>query len=263
MTTQGIGPRVLRKEDARHLHGRGSFVSDMMLPGQSEVAFLRSPIAHGRIRAHRASRPAASAPSSRATISSASPTIVAPSDRAGLQDLANVRRWRTARCASSARPSPCASRRRAPRPRTSCEQIELDIDELPVLVDAQAARADTPTRVHERVGRQRLPHARRSTAASRPRAKGAPVVVKREIALARQAMVPMEGKAVLAYWDDRADQLMVYTSTQVPHMIRVGLARVPRHRAGAGARDLARRGRRLRLQSACCSRRSCASPGSR
>ena len=50
MTRQGVGVRVRRKEDARHLHGRGSFVSDMMLPGQSEVAFLRSPIAHGRIR---------------------------------------------------------------------------------------------------------------------------------------------------------------------------------------------------------------------
>src|SRR5262245_65611526 len=48
--TQGIGARLQRKEDARHLHGRGNFVSDMMLPGQSEVAFLRSPIAHGRIR---------------------------------------------------------------------------------------------------------------------------------------------------------------------------------------------------------------------
>ena len=50
MTRQGVGVRVRRKEDARHLHGRGSFVSDMMLPGQNEVAFLRSPIAHGRIR---------------------------------------------------------------------------------------------------------------------------------------------------------------------------------------------------------------------
>ena len=49
-------------------------------------------------------------------------------------------------------------------------------------------------------------------------------MVRREISLARQAMVPMEGKAVLAYWDERGDQLMVYTSTQVPHMIRVGLA---------------------------------------
>ncbi len=56
---QGIGARVLRKEDSRHLHGRGQFVSDMILPGQREVAFLRSPIAHARIAAASASRPAA------------------------------------------------------------------------------------------------------------------------------------------------------------------------------------------------------------
>ena len=49
MKAQGIGARVPRKEDARHLHGRGNFVSDMILPGQQEVAFLRSPVAHGRI----------------------------------------------------------------------------------------------------------------------------------------------------------------------------------------------------------------------
>ena len=50
------------------------------------------------------------------------------------------------------------------------------------------------------------------------------MVIRREVALARQAMVPMEGKAVLAHWDDRSDQLVVYASTQVPHIIRVGLA---------------------------------------
>ena len=49
MSGQGIGARITRKEDGRYLEGRGSFVSDMLLPGQSEVAFLRSPIAHGRI----------------------------------------------------------------------------------------------------------------------------------------------------------------------------------------------------------------------
>ena len=41
-----IGQRVARKEDARFLRGRGTYVSDMMLPGQSEVAFLRSRPAH-------------------------------------------------------------------------------------------------------------------------------------------------------------------------------------------------------------------------
>ena len=52
----------------------------------------------------------------------------------------------------------------------------------------------------------------------------ADVVVRRKIDLARQCMVPMEGKAVLAYWDHQADQLVVVSATQVPHMIRSVLA---------------------------------------
>ena len=50
---QGVGARVPRKEDARHLHGKGNFVADMAMPGLSEVAFLRSPLAHARITAVR------------------------------------------------------------------------------------------------------------------------------------------------------------------------------------------------------------------
>src|SRR5271165_228393 len=46
----GIGASVLRKEDARHLRGRGEFVSDVRLPDTAEIVFLRSPHAHARIR---------------------------------------------------------------------------------------------------------------------------------------------------------------------------------------------------------------------
>src|SRR5262245_46049349 len=50
MTTQeGIGARLLRKEDDRYLRGRGQYVGDIRLPGMLEVAFLRSPLAHARI----------------------------------------------------------------------------------------------------------------------------------------------------------------------------------------------------------------------
>ena len=45
-----IGKRLPRKEDARLLTGRGTFVDDVVLPGMLHVAFLRSPIARGRIR---------------------------------------------------------------------------------------------------------------------------------------------------------------------------------------------------------------------
>ena len=39
-----------RKEDARLLTGRGVFVDDVLLPGMLHVAFLRSPIARGKIK---------------------------------------------------------------------------------------------------------------------------------------------------------------------------------------------------------------------
>src|SRR3984885_7197747 len=46
----GIGASLLRKEDGRHLRGRGQFVSDIRMPGIREVVILRSPHANARIR---------------------------------------------------------------------------------------------------------------------------------------------------------------------------------------------------------------------
>ena len=46
---KGIGARVLRKEDARHLAGKAKFTGDFRRPGQKEIAFVRSEVAHARI----------------------------------------------------------------------------------------------------------------------------------------------------------------------------------------------------------------------
>ena len=51
MAKYGIGASVLRKEDDRFLHGRGQYVADLRLAGTREVAFVRSPVAHARLRA--------------------------------------------------------------------------------------------------------------------------------------------------------------------------------------------------------------------
>ena len=50
MTGQGVGARVLRKEDDRLMRGRGQFVADLRFAGMQDAAFVRSPLAHGRIR---------------------------------------------------------------------------------------------------------------------------------------------------------------------------------------------------------------------
>ena len=44
---KGVGAPLRRKEDRRHLHGLGQFVADISLPHTLEVAFVRSPVAHG------------------------------------------------------------------------------------------------------------------------------------------------------------------------------------------------------------------------
>ena len=44
-----VGESVKRSEDKRILTGTGQYVDDIQLPGMLHAAFLRSPIAHGRI----------------------------------------------------------------------------------------------------------------------------------------------------------------------------------------------------------------------
>ena len=50
--------------------------------------------------------------------------------------------------------------------------------------------------------------------------------MRRTYRMNRHVAVPLEGRAVLAYRDHRLDELVVYTSTQMPHIIRLGLSEV-------------------------------------
>jgi carbon-monoxide dehydrogenase large subunit len=92
------------------------------------------------------------------------------------------------------------------------------------LVDAHLARAEKSVRVHEEWD-DNLFLTLNLDNGFEEASRRADVVVKRRIDLSRQAMVPMEGKAALAVWDDRANQLIVYASTQTPHIVRIGIAR--------------------------------------
>jgi carbon-monoxide dehydrogenase large subunit len=103
------------------------------------------------------------------------------------------------------------------------EQIGLDLEELSPVVDPLAARDTPQALLHEHWPDNIFLQTTFDTGIASVAAT-APVTVRREYRTARQAMNPMEGKAVLALWDHRADQLVIYTSTQVPHMIRTGIA---------------------------------------
>lgn len=217
----GVGARVLRREDERHLHGKGRFVADYVLPGMQEVAFLRSPLAHAYIR--RVGKPA-----------SLADRIFVRDDMQGVADIVADSALPTYK-ASTLPPlasgkvrfvgeavAMCHADTRA-EAEDKAEEIELELEELPAFASAFVARERTDVRVHEQWA-DNLFLDLTVDIGFEERARQAAVVVRQKVDVARQCMVPMEGKAVLAYWDHPQSQLVVITSTQVPHMIRTGLA---------------------------------------
>lgn len=220
MSQQGIGARVRRKEDARHLAGKGRFVGDIRLPLQSEVAFLRSPVAHARIR--NIIKP-----------ENSDNTVFIASDLVGLNPI--VTRSAIPGYKLSAYPPLATDKvrfvgeivamafaRTRAEAEDICEQIVFEYDELPPVVDSDASRAPDAPLLHEHWGDNLFLETFFDSGIEGAVAD-APIVVKREYRTARQCMHPMEGKGVVAYWDHGANQLVVIPSTQVPHLIRSGL----------------------------------------
>ncbi len=218
---EGIGSPVLRLEDDRYLRGRGRFVADIRLPGMLEVAFVRSPVAHARVRG--VTKPEGQVDA-----------VFVAADLAGVQGiradsgLPGFRR--------SVQPVLADEKvRHVGEPLAACvaatraeaediaEQVVLDLEELTAVVDMTRARDPDAPLVHEHwpenVFLETAVDINFDTAA-----KDAAVVVKRTFRTARQSMAPMEGRGVVACWDNQAQQIVVYTATQMPHIVRNGLS---------------------------------------
>ncbi len=220
----GVGASLERKEDARHLHGRGQFVADVKLPGTQDVAFVRSPHAHARIRG-----------------------ISLPPDADGrvftARDLPRLAEMRavpqvTGFKVSGYPPLATQKARYVGEPIAACvaatraeaedlaNSVDVDYEVLPAVIDAAAALVKAPSLLHETWGNNLFIERVFQAGDIDTVARAADVVVRRSYRMHRQVAVPLEGRAVLAHRDHRLDQLVVYTSTQVPHIIRLGLAEV-------------------------------------
>ncbi|ANN72048.1 xanthine dehydrogenase family protein molybdopterin-binding subunit [Bordetella bronchialis] len=218
---EGVGARVPRKEDARHLHGKGNFVADMAMPGLCEVAFLRSPLAHARIAGVRVDDSVAGSVVLRADMGECR-DIVADSTLPTYQSSAQPP-LASGKVRFVGEPVAMAFAPTRAEAEDIAELIDVDYEDLPVYADVFSAQAATTDFVHEQ-WKDNVFVTLTADKEFDALAAQADVVVKRQMRLARQCMVPMEGKAVLAYWDHQADQLVVYSATQVPHMIRTVLA---------------------------------------
>src|SRR5713101_10025795 len=188
----GVGARVARKEDDRHLRGRGQFVGDMTMPGMREVAFLRSPAAHARIV-----------------------RIDIPDELRGkvfvAADLVGVKPIRAVSGLPGFKPSEqpvlatgkvrhvgelvamCVAPTRA-EAEDLAALVTLDLEELPDVYDMQKARDGDTALVHEHWGDNVFLES--AFEVDIAPAFDAPIKVTREISTARQCMSPLEGRGV-------------------------------------------------------------------
>ena len=217
----GIGASVLRHEDARHLFGEGEFVADLRLPGTRDVAFVRSPLAHARVRS--VTKPAGREGEvfTAADLAGVSP-IYAPSALPGFkrsrQPVFATERVRHVGEILAA----CVADDRAAA-EDLAEAVALDLEELPAVHDSRQARGPGAPLLHPEWGDNVFLESVTGANLGSLRDEAA-VTVSRTFRTARQCMSPLEGRAVLAYRDRRQDMLVVYTACQMPHIVRNGLA---------------------------------------
>jgi carbon-monoxide dehydrogenase large subunit len=223
-SARGIGASLLRKEDERHLHGRGEFVPDIRLPGIQEVAFLRSPHAHARIR-----------------------SITVPSEAKGrvftAADLPRLQPIRVVTQAAGAKSPPwpplatdkvryvgeaiaaCIAPTRG-EAEDLANSIAVEFEVLEAAVDAPQVWRGSRHLVHESWGDNLYLERTIEGGDIEAAARAAEITVTREYRMNRQSGAPLEGRAVLAYRDYRLDEIVIYASAQTPHTIRVALGEI-------------------------------------
>lgn len=221
MKKQGVGARLVRKEDDRYMRGRGEFVGDIRRPGMKDAAFVRSPVAHARVV-----------------------SINIPDDIRGsvvtVADVAAVKPITAVTSLPGFKPSSqsvlaegkvrhvgemialCIAPTRA-EAEDLVAQVEVQFEELSPVHDMLQARENGSPLVHEEWGDNIFLETLVDYDMAEAEREAA-VKVTREFSTARQCMSPIEGRGAIAEWDHRLEQLTVHSSTQMPHIVRSGLS---------------------------------------
>jgi aerobic carbon-monoxide dehydrogenase large subunit len=219
----GIGASLPRKEDGRHLRGRGQFVSDIRMPGVQEVVFVRSPHANARIRGITVAPEARGHVFAAADLPRMKPIrIVTQATGARSPDWAPLATDK-ARYVGEAIAACVAPTRAAAE--DFAAMVTVDYETLDAVVDAPRQMRGTAL-VHEQWGDNVFMDRSLTGGDIEAAARAADIVITREYRMNRQSGSPMEGRAVLAYRDWRLDEVVVQASTQTPHTMRVALAEI-------------------------------------
>ncbi len=241
---RAVGARVLRREDARLLRGAGHYVSDVTLPGLLHAAFVRSPSAHARILKVD--------PSGALEVPGVVAVIIA-------NDLDGIAKpIRAVSRAPSYRPcdTPVLAREKVRlvgepialvvaedryRAEDGVAAFGLELEPLPPLLTMDDALAPAAPAIHEEAPGNLFNSFEQTIGDVAGAFAGADHVIELEIEQQRYCAAALEGRVVIARYDAAGGTLVVWLSTQVPHIARTGLARhlgLPENRVRVIAPDI-------------------------
>jgi carbon-monoxide dehydrogenase large subunit len=234
-----VGRSLLRREDGRLLTGRGQFIADLELPRMLHAAFIRSPVAHARIRSVDLSH-AAAAPGVALALSGADLVRLLPP----LPDtqLSLPSKWTSrvehefhnpqqpglahdkVRHVGEAVAVIVAASRYAAE--DAAELVGLDLEPLTAVVTAEAALAPGAPLIHEHLQTNLFGAFSMGKGDVDAAMAGAPHKLQRRFYHHRYAAMPMECRGVAAIHEPRTDSITIWSATQVVHWVRREVATI-------------------------------------
>jgi carbon-monoxide dehydrogenase large subunit len=217
----GYGQSVKRREDPRFLHGKGTYVDDIKLPGMLYMDITRSPFAHAKIT-NINTQPALDTPGVLAVITGKDldaaglawmPTLM--SDRQMVLPVDTVM-YQAQEVAAVVADSRYAAA-------DGAAAVEVDYEPLDVIVDPfKALEPDAPLlRPDREVKSNRIFHWEAGDKDATERAMAsAEVVVEQEMYIPRIHVASIETCGCVAQVDPISGKLTVWMTTQAPHAIR-------------------------------------------
>ncbi|MDO8478300.1 MAG: xanthine dehydrogenase family protein molybdopterin-binding subunit [Candidatus Rokubacteria bacterium] len=223
-----FGARILRKEDARLVSGRGRYVSDIELPRMLHVAFVRSVHAHASIRRIDAA-PAAALAGIVSVVTGDDPVFARHRLRARsalpgyVETEQPLLAWPKARYSGEAVAVVVAVDRYVAE--DGAALVTVDSEPLPAVVDVVEARGSVAI-VHDGAPDNVLLSRRFDNGDVETALATSAVVVERTFRTNRQTAAPLEGRGGVADWNAADGKLTLWSGTQVPHLARHGLAEI-------------------------------------
>lgn len=222
-----VGRALKRKEDPRLITGRATYVDDIVLPSTLYAAIVRSPEAHARITAIDTSAAAAWEGVEAVFTGEDLADMAAPCPMVWVPPGVEVHvpeHWPLARgkvgYVGQAVAVVLGDDKYAVV--DAAEQVVVDYEPLPVVVDPEAALKEGAPIVHEQFGTNKVFEWSLAGGDVEGVFAAADVVLERRIVNHRTAGAAIEPRGALAEW--REGRLTLWSSTQIPHIARVILS---------------------------------------